>query len=351
MDLESEGALVNNGDFGKFEDGNKASFVEETAEMDIDDYYTTHLNTEENTEEEDNEDVEYESNEIEICENTSEDDLVFPVISEPLRTFVTINPATLEDEELWSLGNLKSLCEYIGLSVSGNRKSILNRLQNWNGAPLSGAGHPDSYDTRSGRFHTIPMAYLDERNGFRSPKEAKEVDIILDSINRSSIGLTVGESSDGGSILPLGGGLHSDVLTRMNRTKAKEDRETVSCNESEGTVNVGCGSNTLSSLNRELSTPVKSRNNVSSLSSSGCRAKTGPKSVGRICFSPYNHVRVFVSNPGERELNVDPSSILRLGYGHDYDDNEYGYEDSDYLEERRGIDEEFGVPEKDIQIK
>lgn len=217
-----------------------------------------------------NYDVDNNSNSEDNCDNET----MFPLISEPLKTFITINPATLEDEELWPLISLKNLCEFIGLSVKGSRRCILNRLQAWNGAPLSGAGHPDLYDTRSARFHTVPMAYVNSTN------EDKDHNEVLGNENENNC-LNIKN-------------FHSPILI-----------------------------NKVASLN---STPlnVHKKEVKSCLNSCTPKKKESlPRSSGRICFSPYNHVRVFVSNPGERELNVDPDSILRLGDEDDEDDYSY----------------------------
>ncbi|KAK6588290.1 hypothetical protein RS030_6755 [Cryptosporidium xiaoi] len=317
-------------------DEEKIGYMNDVIGMNIENYYTTHLNTESNTEEEDNSNnVNNDNSSIDIDGNSIEErgeDTIFPVISEPLKTFVTVNPATLEDEELWSLSNLKNLCEYIGLSVSGNRKSILNRLQNWNGAPLSGAGHPDLYDTRSGRFHTIPMAYLDDENALISPEKSKNAGVILESINHHKMGFNINEN-DNGNILLLKKDLYSpELLKKVNVKGGSKDEKAINNEGDKGLID---GDN--SSLNGRLSTPIKNRKNISSLSSSNsnCRSnsKLRSKSTGRICFSPYNHVRVFVPNPGERELNIDPNSILRLGYDEDESS-------SDYLEDYKDMDTE-----------
>lgn len=231
-------------------------------------------------------------------------DTVFPLISEPLKTYVTVNPATLEDEELWPLSSLKSLCEYVGLSVKGNRRCILSRLQAWNGAPLSGAGHPDSYDTRSARFHTVPMAFLeknkiDEKSkteylGFDKEKDRENLEVnnsLNDSTNAHESGRL--DENEGGHVNLKS--FHSPCIIKKMESLTSTPvtsfrREIKSC------------------LNT-TSTPRKKSTNTF-------------KSGGRICFSPYNHVRVFVSNPGERELNMDPDSILRLIDDYDYDDFE-----------------------------
>ncbi|KAH8741761.1 hypothetical protein FG386_001335 [Cryptosporidium ryanae] len=326
-------------DFGYINntDAEKVSYMNDIIEMEIDDYCTTHLNTESNTEE-DNNNYNNDSSSVDILGNSSEDEgeeTIFPVISEPLKTFVTINPATLEDEELWPLRNLKNLCEYIGLSVSGSRKSILNRLQNWNGAPLSGAGHPDSYDTRSGRFHTIPMAYLDE-DDLISKQKSKHTGVVLDAINHK-IGFNINEN-DSGNVL-----LNKDLNSPESLKKPDEINEHKGERATDSESCKGLVDNENLCLNGKFSTPIKGNKNVSSSSSnSNCRSKSKlkSKSAGRICFSPYNHVRVFVPNPGERELNIDPSSLLRL----DYDNEEHEY---DYIEGHKDVDGDIDIIKND----
>ncbi|CUV05431.1 unnamed protein product [Cryptosporidium hominis] len=235
-------------------------------------------------------------------------DTIFPLISEPLKTFVTVNPATLEDEELWPLSSLKSLCEYVGISVKGNRRCILNRLQAWNGAPLSGAGHPDSYDTRSARFHTVPMVFLeknkvDQRSKTRSCLENKM------EKNRSSLGMKDSLNENGNIV---GENREFDEIEgKSNNLKSFHSPCIIKRMESLTSTPVTSSKREIKSCLNTTSTPRKKLTQTS-------------KSAGRICFSPYNHVRVFVSNPGERELNMDPESILRL-----IDDYDYEFEEDD----------------------
>ncbi|OII71684.1 uncharacterized protein cubi_01298 [Cryptosporidium ubiquitum] len=252
----------------------------------------------------------------EIDDNEESDegsDTVFPLISEPLKTYVTVNPATLEDEELWSLSSLKSLCEYVGLSIKGNRRCILNRLQAWNGAPLSGAGHPDSYDTRSARFHTVPMAFL-EKNKI----DQKSKDSYLGS----------GDKEKDGNYL----GMNSSLNLSINTHESRELDENEGCHINLKSFHSPCIIKKMESL---TSTPVTSfkreiKSCLNTTSTPRKRLAHTSKSAGRIYFSPYNHVRVFVSNPGERELNMDPDSVLRLIDDYDYDDFE---EDDRFLGE------------------
>ncbi|KAJ1605118.1 hypothetical protein OJ253_3297 [Cryptosporidium canis] len=226
-------------------------------------------------------------------------DTVFPLISEPLKTFVTVNPATLEDEELWPLSSLKRLCQYVGLSVKGNRRCILNRLQAWNGAPLSGAGHPDSYDTRSARFHTVPMAFLEK--------------------SRVESGSKVGDSGER-SCVSAGAEMSLDESIGVHKGSEFEESEPINLDLK--SFHSPCIVKKIGSL---TSTPIASsrrggiRSCLNTTSTPRKSSTQASKSAGRICFSPYNHVRVFLSNPGERELNMDPDSIFRWGDDYDYD--------------------------------
>ncbi|KAH8585212.1 uncharacterized protein ELE39_002145 [Cryptosporidium sp. chipmunk genotype I] len=240
-------------------------------------------------------------------ENDEGSDTVFPLISEPLRTFVTVNPATLEDEELWPLSSLKSLCEYVGLSVKGNRRCILNRLQAWNGAPLSGAGHPDSYDTRSARFHTVPMVFLEKNK--------------IDQRSKTGSCLETRKEKDKSS-LRMNDSLNKGVNVNENREFDENEGSSMNLKS----FHSPCIIKKMESL---TSTPVTSsrreiKSCLNTTSTPRKRSTHTSKSAGRICFSPYNHVRVFVSNPGERELNMDPDSILRL-----IDDYDYEFEEDD----------------------
>lgn len=299
--------------------------------MEIDEYYDE-LVTRDNTENE-GEDGEIGADQGEQVyhdvESDGEEDTVFPLISEPLKTFVTVNPATLEDEELWPLSSLRGLCEYVGISVKGNRRCILNRLQAWNGAPLSGAGHPDSYDTRSARFHTVPMAFLERNRGSDSEEGggAGEEGSLDEAVGRSVArggACEELEEGEGGSGLGLRS-FHSPCIKKMGSLTS--------------TPVVSCRRGEIKSCLNTMSTPRKRS------------AQTASKSAGRICFSPYNHVRVFVSNPGERELNMDPYSIFRLvDHYDDYEYDDYELEDGETLQTEAAGSEGGGSQAKDVRL-
>ena len=46
-------------------------------------------------------------------------------------TLITINPATLDDEEIWRYNDLRGLCKQLGLSARGKRMELVDRLQGW----------------------------------------------------------------------------------------------------------------------------------------------------------------------------------------------------------------------------
>ncbi|KAF7456269.1 hypothetical protein HWI79_3182 [Cryptosporidium felis] len=245
-------------------------------------------------------------------EDKDDNEGVFPLVDEPLRTFVTVNPATLEDEELWPLSSLKSLCEYVGLSVKGNRRCILSRLQTWNGAPLSGAGHPDLFDTRSARFHTVPMAFLEREEHGRwgaSRKSGMGPEPELEGAGcEEALQEVLGGPGDAGESTSCGAGSGPGSGATVKVGGPEGDCLDLRGFHSPGIIKkMGAlaSSTPVNSSRREIksclntSTPRKRHSHAS-------------KSAGRICFSPYNYVRVFLSNPGERELNIDPESVLRL---------------------------------------
>ena len=47
-------------------------------------------------------------------------------------SFITINPATLDDAKLWSLPDLRALCKRVKLKGNGKREELVKRLQAWN---------------------------------------------------------------------------------------------------------------------------------------------------------------------------------------------------------------------------
>ncbi|KAL7068320.1 hypothetical protein ACR3K2_11750 [Cryptosporidium serpentis] len=181
-----------------------------------------------------------------------------PLELERLSTYIAVNPATLDDDELWPTSSLRDLCIFLGLHEKGNRKMLLDRLQAWNEAPLSGAGHPDCYDTKSARLHTIPMAFVAEKNKF----------------DENDFHITNSENMEASNF----------ESPAIKRTKSPL-----------------CTPNSKFPLLRShaaVGTP-----DVTNKSS---------KLTGRISFSPYNHVRVFVSNPDERELSIDTDLFFRI---------------------------------------
>ena len=44
---------------------------------------------------------------------------------------LTINPAVLDDESLWSYADLQKLCKLLELKASGKRQELIARLQEW----------------------------------------------------------------------------------------------------------------------------------------------------------------------------------------------------------------------------
>ena len=47
-------------------------------------------------------------------------------------SFITINPATLDDAKLWSYRDLRALCKRVKLKGNGKREELVKRLQAWN---------------------------------------------------------------------------------------------------------------------------------------------------------------------------------------------------------------------------
>ena len=45
---------------------------------------------------------------------------------------ITINPATLDDDALWSFNDLRALCKQLHLGGRGKRVELVERLQTWN---------------------------------------------------------------------------------------------------------------------------------------------------------------------------------------------------------------------------
>ena len=52
-------------------------------------------------------------------------------------SFITINPATLDDTALWSYQDLRSLCKRVKIKGNGKREELVKRLQAWNRLRLS----------------------------------------------------------------------------------------------------------------------------------------------------------------------------------------------------------------------
>ena len=52
-------------------------------------------------------------------------------------TFITINPSTLDDTNLWSYADLRRLCKEVKIKGNGKRHELVERLQAWNRLRLS----------------------------------------------------------------------------------------------------------------------------------------------------------------------------------------------------------------------
>jgi hypothetical protein len=142
-------------------------------------------------------------------------------------TLITINPATLDDEDIWKYNDLRGLCKQLGLSAKGKRSELVDKLQGW---------HKRRVDSRSA------LALHDSANPEDGDKE-QWIPLNVDGSNfsilshnvrvrtnsDSSDSVTWNKGANGGALSPKSPSSSSTSSTRSRRLslRAAADAETV----------------------------------------------------------------------------------------------------------------------------
>jgi hypothetical protein len=210
--------------------------------------------------------------------------------------FLTVNPSTLDDDTLWSYGELQKLCKNLGLKASGKRSELERRLTEWHKA-------------RTTEGHTV---VVDEEG-------TEKIPLNVDGSNFSLLGMHLKVKSQNGS----------------------------GCTSPEGafSVQLGVGSPTVVSptLLKPLAPSTPVRTPKSALKKSMGGGGGSEVKASRIKFSPYNATKFI---PNRREGNeawvVDNASLRRTS--DDDDDDELDWEaESGYVDETARINAEKNV--------
>jgi len=265
-------------------------------------------------------------------------------------TLITINPATLDDENLWSYADLRSLCKNLSLGAKGKRLDLVDRLQSWHKLRIDNRAGLALHESESDEINNdnwIPLNVDGSNFSILSQNitaRDKDIKFLNDSPERTKKKLISSLSPRRRSSMGTRGGKLEDTPPLPQRSSNRR-RESMGLGLSEHPCNIpmaidygsahklkksllGFNSTEKNRVSPTLLKPLTVLHGTVSIigdvtpGKSALKCKTSPRpSASKIHFSPFNGTKVIPNRNALRDRE-DKDESPQGGWGSDESSDE-----------------------------